>query len=162
MSMTFARRGPRDDSEKQRQEADMKRELRRTAVRHEVWRRAARWGLVAMISSVIGPAVAGEEVSRVEIASRRDVAAGRSFGSVGPYERLTGKIYFVIDPANQRNKVIADLDKAPKNAAGKIEVSADLVIIKPRDAAKGNGIAIFDIVNPANRVLLPNFHGPPA
>src|SRR5260370_34387453 len=134
MSMTFARRGPRDDSEKQRQEADMKRELRRTAVRHEVLRRAARWGLVAMISALIWPAGAGAEVSRVEIASRRDVAAGRSFGSVGPYERLTGKIYFVIDPPNQRNKGIADLETAPKNAAGKIQASAAPARIKPRDA----------------------------
>ncbi|PYU27443.1 MAG: hypothetical protein DMG32_06995 [Acidobacteria bacterium] len=115
-----------------------------------------------MLSSVlIWPALAGAEVSRVEIASHRDVAGGRSFGSVGPYERLTGKIYFLIDPANQRNQVIADLDKAPKNAAGKIELSADLVILKPRDASKGNGIAIFDIVNRGAGVVLPNFDGPP-
>src|SRR5437899_6186844 len=112
----------------------MKRELRQAAVRH-----TAQLGLLAFIGVLIWPALAGAEVSRVEIASRRDVAAGRSFGSVGPYERLTGKIYFLIDPANKRNQVIADLDKAPKNA-GKIEVSSDLVILKPRDASKGNGI----------------------
>ena len=100
-------------------------------------RRMAQLGLVVMIGVLIWFATANAEVSRVEIAARRDVAAGRSFGSVGPYERLTGKIYFLIDPANQRNQVIADLDKAPKNAAGKIEVSADLVIIKPRDCREG-------------------------
>jgi len=110
---------------------------------------------------LIWPALAGAEVSRVEIASRRDVAGGRSFGSVGPYERLTGKIYFQIDPANKRNQVIADLDKAPKNAAGKIELSADLVILEPHDPSKGNGIAIFDIVNRGAGVVLPNFDGPP-
>ena len=134
----------------------MNRLLRQAAVRH-----AARLGLLAFIGVLIWPAVAGAEVSRVEIASRRDVAAGRSFGSVGPYERITGKIYFLIDPANKRNQVIADLDKAPRNAAGKIEVSSDLVILKPRDASKGNGIAIFDIVNRGNGVALPNFDGPP-
>ncbi|PYU28977.1 MAG: hypothetical protein DMG31_18690, partial [Acidobacteria bacterium] len=134
----------------------MNRLLRQAAVRH-----AARLGLLAFIGVLIWPAVAGAEVSRVEIASRRDVAAGRSFGSVGPYERITGKIYFLIDPANKRNQVIADLDKAPRNAAGKIEVSSDLVILKPRDASKGNGIAIFDIVNRGNGVVLPNFDGPP-
>jgi hypothetical protein len=124
------------------------------------WGHAAPWALLMLISVLIWPALAGAEVSRVEIASRRDVAAGRSFGSTGPYERLTGKIYFLIDPANQRNRVIADLDEAPKNAAGKIELSADLVIIKPRDASKGNGIAIFDIVNRGAGVVLPGFDGP--
>src|SRR5437879_2171421 len=121
----------------------------------------AQLAFLAVIWALIWPAVAGAEVSRVEIASRRDVAAGRSLGSVGPYERITGKIYFLIDPANKRNQVIADLDKAPRNAAGKIEVSSDLVILKPRDASKGNGIAIFDIVNRGNGVVLPNFDGPP-
>ena len=124
-------------------------------------RRAAGFGLVVMVWALAWTAAARAEVSRVEIASRRDVAAGRSFGSAGAYERLTGKIYFLVDPANQRNQVIADLDKAPKNAAGKVELSADLVILKPRDAAKGNGIAIFDIVNRGNGVVLPNFDGPP-
>src|SRR5438270_2407535 len=130
--------------------------LRQAAVRH-----AAQLAFVAMIAALIWPALAGAEVSRVEIAARRDLAAGRSFGSAGPYERLTGKIYFLIDPANKRNQVIADLDKAPKNAAGKIELSADLVILKPRDGSKGNGIAIFDIVNRGAGVVLPNFDGPP-
>ena len=134
----------------------MKRELRQAGVRH-----TAQLVLLAFIGVLIWPAGAGAEVSRVEIASRRDVAAGRSFGSAGPYERITGKIYFLIDPANKRNQVIADLGKAPKNAAGKIEMSADLVILKPRDASKGNGIAIFDIVNRGNGVVLPNFDGPP-
>jgi hypothetical protein len=110
----------------------------------------------------IVPLLVSGEVSRVEIASRRDVAGGRSFGSAGPYERITGKLYFLIDPANQRNLVVADLDKAPKNAAGRIEMSADLVILKPRDPSRGNGIAIFDIVNRGAGVALPNFDGPPA
>src|SRR5690348_16814004 len=113
-------------------------------------RRVAQLGLLALIWALVWSAAARAGVSRVEIATRRDVAAGRSFGSAGAYERLAGKIYFLVDPANQRNQVIADLDKAPKNAAGKIELSADLVILKPRDAAKGNGIAIFDIVNRGN------------
>jgi hypothetical protein len=125
-----------------------------------LFRHAVQWALLVWIWALIWPALVGAKVSRVEIASRREVAAGRSFGSTGPYERIAGKIYFLIDPANKRNQVIADLDKAPKNAAGKIELSADLVILRPRDASKGNGIAIFDIVNRGTGVALPNFDGP--
>src|SRR6185369_13989818 len=75
----------------------------------------------------------------------------------GPYEQIVGKLYFAIDPGNKRNRVIADLDKAQKNAAGKIEMSADLVILKPRDATKGNGIALFDVVNRGRGVALSKF-----
>ena len=113
-----------------------------------------------MVVLFVMPTLVGAEVARVEITSRRDAAAGRSFGSTGVYERLAGKIYFVIDPANRRNQVIADLDKAPRNAAGKVELSADIVIFRPRDPARGNGIALFDIVNRGNSVALNVFSGP--
>jgi hypothetical protein len=106
------------------------------------------------------PALVSAEVSRVDITSRREAAGGRSFGPAGPYERLAGKVYFLIDPGNKRNQVIADLDKAVKNSAGRIEMSADIVIFKPRDPARGNGIALFDIVNRGGTVALNVFSGP--
>lgn len=121
-----------------------------------ILRRPAQWAFLALIL----PALVNAEVSRVEIASRRDVAAGRSFGSTGPYERITGTLYFLIDPANRRNQVIADLDKAPRNGAGRVEMSADLVILRPRDPGRGNGIALFDIVNRGGTVALTAFNGP--
>jgi hypothetical protein len=122
--------------------------------------RSLRLCSVALLLAALVPAVVSAEVSRVEITGRRDLAGGRAFGAVGPYEQLTGKLYFLIDPGNKRNGVIADLDKAPRNAAGKIELSADLVIVKPRDASKGNGIALFDIVNRGNGVVFTAFNGP--
>jgi len=114
----------------------------------------------AVVVLLVVPGLAGAEVARVEITSRRDAAGGRSFGSTGPYERLAGKIYFAIDPANRRNQVIADLDKAPRSAAGTVEMSADLVIFRPRDPARGNGIALFDIVNRGGTVAFNVFSGP--
>jgi hypothetical protein len=65
------------------------------------------------------------EVVRVEIASRADVAAGQPFGKIGPYETLTGRIYFAVDPQLRVNQIITDIDRAPKNAAGKVEFSSD-------------------------------------
>src|SRR5262245_46538559 len=101
-------------------------------------RRQLAWIPVLVLLLLI-PAAGLAEVKRVDVATRTDFANGTSFGSVGPYEQLTGKIYFTIDPMNSRNRVIADLDKAPKNAAGLVEMSADLAILKPKDASKGNG-----------------------
>jgi len=106
------------------------------------------------------PLLVAAEVTRVEITARRDVAGGKAFGSAGPYEQIVAKLFFTIDPANRRNQVIADLDKAPKNAAGKVEMSADLVIVRPREASRGNGIALFDIVNRGNTTAFTAFNGP--
>src|SRR4030095_9738172 len=98
------------------------------------------------------------EVARVEIATRTDIASGATFGTTGSYEQLAGKIYFAVDPKNPRNQVITDLDKAPKNSAGYVEMSADLVILKPKDPAKGNGVALIDVANRGNKTVLTSFN----
>jgi Alpha/beta hydrolase domain len=98
------------------------------------------------------------EVTRVEITSRQDVLNGKAFGSVGAYEKLSGKVYFAVDPNNPRNKIIADLGKAPRNAQGKVEFSADLFILRPKDAARGNGVALFDVVNRGRKGVLGVFN----
>ena len=72
-------------------------------------RRIRQVALAAVLPLLLVPALVSAEVSRVEITARRDVAGGRSFGSAGPYEQIIGKLYFVIDPANKRNRVINEL-----------------------------------------------------
>ncbi len=100
------------------------------------------------------PSLTQAEVKRIEITSRADVQNGSPFGTSGPYERLVGKVYFAVDPGNPRNKVIANVDKAPRNARGEVEFSADLSIYKPKDASRGNGVLLFDIVNRGGSVAL--------
>jgi hypothetical protein len=116
--------------------------------------RTGAWLVVLMMA----PALAAAEVARVDVASRRDVLAGRAFGTAGTYELLVGKVHFVVDPANPRNKVVVDLDKAPRNAAGLVELTADLSILKPKDAVQGNGVALIDIVNRGRKTVLTGFN----
>ena len=66
------------------------------------------------------------EVTRIEIASRTDILAGKPFGTSGVYEKIVGKVFFSVDPAHPRNKAIVDLDKAPRDAAGRVTFSADV------------------------------------
>ena len=68
------------------------------------------------------------------------------------------RVYFAVDPNNPHNKIIADLDKAPRNAQGKVEFSADLFILRPKDAARGNGVALFDVVNRGRKGVLGVFN----
>src|ERR671938_1347416 len=89
-------------------------------------------------------ATAQARVTRLEITMRWDVAGGKRFGDAGPYEKIEGKLYFEVDPKAARNRQIVDLDKAPRNARGMVEFSADLFILRPKDAAHGNGAALVE------------------
>jgi hypothetical protein len=98
------------------------------------------------------------EVTRIEIASRTDVLAGKPFGAHGAYEKLVGKVFFSIDPQHPRNKAIVDLDKAPRDASGRVSFSADLYVLAPKDAARGNGAALFDVLNRGRKNILHDFN----
>ena len=56
-----------------------------------------------------------------------------------------------------RNQIIADIDLAPRNSEGKVEFSADLFILKPKDSSHGNGVVFFDVVNRGSFGLLRAF-----
>jgi hypothetical protein len=94
------------------------------------------------------------EVSSFEVTSRQPYAGGLQFGDVGAYEEIRGRIYYEIDPANPLNQVIVDLELAPLNARGMIELSGDIEIITPVNPDNGNNVAIIDIPNRGNRISL--------
>jgi hypothetical protein len=101
---------------------------------------------------IASPATA--EVVGVELGAPVPIAGNQSFGTSGAYQRLDGTIRFAIDPDNPKNEVIADLDLAPRNADGLVEMSADLSILAPADAERGNGIALVDIANRGRKIAL--------
>jgi hypothetical protein len=116
---------------------------------------------VALISvAAIAPTISSSraELAKVEIASRADLLGGKSFGTAGAYEKILGKVHFSIDPTHPRNKPIIDLDKAPRDAAGRVVFSADLYVIAPKDAARGNGVALFDVLNRGRKNIIAQFN----
>lgn len=102
-----------------------------------------RFGVLLFMFVFVCAASAQAEVTRLEITRRADLPyAG--------YEKIEGRVYFAVDPANRRNSVIVDLDRAAKNAQGRVEFSADFYAVRPKTG--GNGVAIVDVVNRGNRV----------
>jgi len=97
---------------------------------------------------------ADAHVTRIEILSRTDVLDGRAFGLAGAYEKIVGRVYFAVNPENLHNKLIVDLDKAPRNAQGEVEFSADLYLLKPKDMNKGNGSVLFEVSNRGGKGIL--------
>ena len=77
----------------------------------------------------------------------------------GAYEKIIGRVYFAVDPANLHNRQIVDLDKAPRNAHGEVEFSADLYLLKPKDMAKGNQAVLFEVSNRGGRGILSLVNG---
>ncbi len=96
-------------------------------------------------------------VHTVEIVDRSDMEGGKSFGAAGAYEKLAMRARFQLDPRLPANRLITDLQYAPVNEAGMVEFTADAYVIKPRDPAKGNGTALFEVSNRGGRGLLSTF-----
>src|SRR3954467_889332 len=117
-----------------------------------------RFATLPALIALFGPVVVHAEVARVEISRRQDVLGGKAFGAVGAYEKLVGKVYYAVTPENPHNRIIADLDKAPRNSQGKVEFSADVFILRPKDTAHGNGVLLFDLVNRGRMTLLNLFN----
>jgi len=101
----------------------------------------------------LAPAMPGG-LLRIELSERSDVLGGKSFGSVGPYERLVGKAFFAVDPKLPANQIVCDIDKAPRNDSGLVEFSSDIYVLKPRDPQNGNGAALYEVSNRGNKGML--------
>lgn len=114
---------------------------------------SAPFGLSICRSSSLGAAV-----TRIEIQKHQPVAEGKSFGDIGPYDRLTGCVYFEVDPQAVANRQIVDLRLAPRNEKRKVEFSADLEILAPRNLSKANGTLFYDVNNRGRRMCLRMFN----
>jgi hypothetical protein len=104
------------------------------------------------------PSLSAAEVTNVTITSRAVVANGAPFGATGAYEKLIGRIEFALDPRKAPNKAITDLSRAPIGADHRVHFSADLYVLRPVDASRGNGTLLFEIANRGRKGLLTRFN----
>lgn len=112
--------------------------------------------------ALINPACA--EVVSIQLAAPTPLTTNTSFDTSTPYEELRGTVHFAVDPAHPANALIADIALAPRNAEGRVEFSADLVLWRPVAPAQGSGVTIIDIANRGGRVMQafnrPTAHAP--
>src|SRR5580700_11438818 len=102
-------------------------------------------GLVLAFVWVSAPLQA--RVTRVAIESRTDVLGGKSFGDAGPYERLSGQIFYSVRVDNPHNSGIVDLRNAANLNHGEVEFSADFVAFRPKDPRRANGSLLLEVPN---------------
>lgn len=101
----------------------------------------------ALCALIFAAAPVGARLTEINIAAVEPFAAGAGFGDTGAYERVKGTFRGELDPADARNKVIVNLDKAPRNAAGRVEYEADFYILRPADPARGSRKILYDVTN---------------
>ena len=104
-----------------------------------------------LIATILFAVTARAAVTRVDILERGELSG------YARYERIVGKIHFAVDPKLAANRIITDIDLAPRNAQGLVEFTADLYMLKPVDPAIGNGTALFEVSNRGGRGMLGMF-----
>ena len=92
-------------------------------------------------------------VVRLEVTAK-PLLGGREFGTVGPYEELTGEAFFAVDPLHPLNRGVTDLELAPRGADGCVAFSADLRILRPVDSSRGNRGIFLDVVNRGSSIFV--------
>ncbi|MEK7753589.1 MAG: alpha/beta hydrolase domain-containing protein, partial [Acidobacteriota bacterium] len=106
----------------------------------------------------MAPATLAAGVREIQITGRSDVLNGEAMGAAGPYQRIVAKAHFAVDPKLAANRIISDIDLAPRNQKGLVEFSADLYMLMPRDPAKGNGTVFFEVSNRGGKGMLSTFN----
>lgn len=115
---------------------------------------ANAWQMPGASPTRLAPAAgsSGTRITRVNIDNVESPAfGGRAFGSVGRYEQLFGQVYGELDPADPRNALIVNLDRAPRNANGMVAYSVEFRLLKPIDTSRGNRTILYDVLTGDNQ-----------
>src|SRR6202521_3287046 len=107
--------------------------------------------LLAVVLPMVVPASSEARVVRFVVEQTRKVLDGKSYGEVGPYERLDGTVYIEVDPRDPLNAMIVNLDKAPKTPKGMVGFTTPFFILKPVDMARGNHKISYGVNNRGNK-----------
>jgi hypothetical protein len=110
--------------------------------------------LAITASALLTATVAEARITKIDITSAESPTfGGTTFGTVGAYEKLRGRAYGEVDPADPRNALITDIELAPRNAGGKVEYSMDIYILKPINLSQGNNKLFLEVNNRGNKLF---------
>jgi hypothetical protein len=104
--------------------------------------------MAALLSCALVPArTADARITKLVVTTRAPTFGGTTFGSVGAYEKIIGRAYGEVDPNDPRNATITDLALAPRNAAGMVEYSTAVYLLKPIDLGHGSRKLFYEVSN---------------
>jgi hypothetical protein len=80
--------------------------------------------------------------------SQSPAFGGYAWPGVGQYEKVAGRAFGEVNPADPKNAGIVDIGLAPRNSRGNVEYSFDFYMLKPIDLSKGAHKMMYE---PPNR-----------
>ncbi|MBO0738051.1 MAG: hypothetical protein J2P48_15990, partial [Alphaproteobacteria bacterium] len=92
-------------------------------------------------------------IVEIEIDAIEPFADGKAFDTIGSYVRIKGIAKGEIDPASTENRVVIDLDKAPRNARGMVEYQTDFFILRPAVPRRASGVLVYDVTNRGRKMI---------
>src|SRR5215213_4229697 len=101
--------------------------------------------VAASLASLLSlESAADAKIAKFEILQIQSPAfEGRTFGSVGTYDRVLARATVWVSPADPHNAAIIDIDLAPRNAQGFVEATTEVEILRPTVAGNGNRRLIY-------------------
>ena len=110
--------------------------------------RVSRASFAAAVVVLLSAGSAAAQVTRIDLPVVESPALeGESFGEVGRYERLRGRVTGEVDPADPRHGHIVNLDRAPRNDRGRVEYRTTVEIYRPVDMRRWNGAIYHTVPN---------------
>ena len=97
-------------------------------------------------------------IKSIEIREDNLLENGKTFGNIGQYREIKGIAKFILDPNDEYNKKITDIENISTNNQGLVEFSSDIHIMLPLDSSKSNKKIIYDVNNRGNKVMLSQFN----
>ena len=94
---------------------------------------------------IAASSIAQARITQIIVQSSTAAFGGYSFPGAGAYQAIKGYAIAAVDPGDPHNAVITDIQLAPRDANGKVEVVFNFYILKP---ASGNGKMMYE---PPNR-----------
>jgi alpha/beta hydrolase family protein len=122
-----------------------------------------RRAVMLIAATVIFSSPCAAKIVKFEILKVESPAfEGRTFGAVGTYDRIVARATVAVAPDDIHNQIIADIDRAPRNAQGQVEAITDVEILRPTVAANGNRTLLYEVLNRGSKLGLALFNDIPA
>ena len=122
-----------------------------------------RRAVMLIAATVIFSSPCAAKIVKFEILKVESPAfEGRTFGAVGTYDRIVARATIAVAPDDIHNQIIADIDRAPRNAQGQVEAITDVEILRPTVATNGNRTLFYEVLNRGSKLGLALFNDIPA
>ena len=109
-----------------------------------------------VLALLTAASTASAEVKRIVIDRKVSPAFdGKTYGPAGAYETLTGRAFGELDPNDPHNKIIIDIQLAPRNRNGRVEYVSSFFLVKPIDMSKSSRLMWHGVPNRGGRLTIP-------